>query len=311
METAPFYDDVAYGPKGGKAHWLTASDGVRIRVAHWPKAQAKGTVLIFPGRTEYAEKYGDAAREFGKRGYASIAIDWRGQGLADRLLPERALGHVIEFADYQKDIAAVMAHVKALDLPEPYYLVAHSMGGCIGLRALHEGLNVKAVAFSAPMWGLALANWLKPIAWTLPALATKVGKGDELAPGQSLDTYVLREDFDLNTLTCDKEMWERLQEQATTYPDLMLAGPTMHWLSEATREMDALHEMFSPDYPTVTFLGTSEAVVDPVRVRNRMSRWSEGKLEVLKGAEHEVMLELPTTRKRVFDTAVAHFEAHA
>ena len=307
MEVAPFYNDVAYGPKGGKAHWVTASDGVRIRVAHWPKANAKGTVLIFPGRTEYIEKYGDAAREFGKRGFASVAIDWRGQGLADRLLPDRNLGHVKAFSDYQTDITALMDHVKVLDLPQPYYLMAHSMGGCIGLRALHNGLDVKAAAFSAPMWGLGLAGWLRPFAWALPKIATRIGKGEELAPGQSLDTYVLREEFDLNTLTCDKGMWERLQEQASAHPDLTLGGPTLHWLAEATREMDALHEMLSPDYPTITFLGTSETVVDPVRVRNRMSRWSEGQLEVIKGAEHEVMLELPARRQHVFDLTAAHF----
>lgn len=310
MESAPFFDDVAYGPAGGEAHWVVASDGVRIRVAHWPAASAKGTVLIFPGRTEYIEKYGDAAKAFAARGFASLAVDWRGQGLADRLLSERALGHVGAFSDYQLDVAAVMAHAAALNLPKPYFVMAHSMGGCIALRALHEGLDVKAAAFSAPMWGLSLAAWLKPLAYMLPAVATRVGKGDTLAPGQSLDTYVLREDFELNTLTCDQPMWERLQEQARAYPDLSLGGPTLHWLSEANTEMDALHEMVSPNYPALTFLGTAEKIVDPERIRNRMSRWSEGKLEVLKGAEHEVMLELPATRKRVFDMADAHYSAH-
>jgi len=129
METAPFFEDIAFGPAGGAAHWLTTDDGARIRVGHWPFADAKGTVLMFPGRTEYIEKYGDAAREMQAHGYASVAIDWRGQGIADRFLPERRLGHVGTFADYQKDVRAVMDHVRALGLPEPYYLVAHSMGG--------------------------------------------------------------------------------------------------------------------------------------------------------------------------------------
>ena len=307
METAPFHADVAYGPDGGVAHWITAADGVRIRVGHWPMADAKGTVLIFPGRTEFLEKYGDAARELQARGYASVAIDWRGQGLADRLIPERRLGHVGTFADYQKDVNAVMAHIAALDLPRPFYLIGHSMGGCIGLRSLHEGLDVKAAMFSAPMWGLGLAAWLRPLAVTMPALAVRFGKGAMLAPGQTLETYVLREDFDLNTLTNDRPMWDRMLEQVTRHPDLALGGPTLHWLHQATREMDALHELPSPDYPCVTFLGTNESIVDPVRIRNRMSRWAEGRLVTLKGGEHEVMLELPHMRQQVFDTTAAHF----
>lgn len=310
METAPFHADVAYGPEGGVAHWLTTADGVRIRVAHWPLEGAKGTVLIFPGRTEYIEKYGDAAREFAARGYAAVAIDWRGQGLADRLAAERGLGHVGTFADYQLDVAAVMAHVAALELPRPYYLMAHSMGGCIGLRALHEGLDVAAVAFSAPMWGLSLAPWLKPFAHAVPFVANLLGRGETMSPGQELTTYVLREEFDLNTLTNDREMWERLQEQMRSYPDLSLGGPSLQWLHEANREMDALHEMLSPDYAALTFLGTSEDIVDPERIRNRMTRWPEGQLVTLKGGEHEVMLELPHMRQQVFDDTDAHFAAH-
>ncbi|MEO9862797.1 MAG: alpha/beta hydrolase, partial [Yoonia sp.] len=77
MDIAPFHDDVAYGPDGGAAHWVTTVDGLKIRVGHWTCADVKGTVLIFPGRTEYVEKYGDAAREFLEANYATVSIDWR------------------------------------------------------------------------------------------------------------------------------------------------------------------------------------------------------------------------------------------
>jgi len=53
-------------------------------VGHWTGQHVKGTVLLFPGRTEYIEKYGPAAADFLARGFATVVIDWRGQGLADR-----------------------------------------------------------------------------------------------------------------------------------------------------------------------------------------------------------------------------------
>ena len=86
MERAPLYHDIANGPEGGSAHWLSTSDGVRIRAGYWPEDDAKGTILIFPGRTEFVEKYGMTAKAFQTFGYASLAIDWRGQGIGSRLL---------------------------------------------------------------------------------------------------------------------------------------------------------------------------------------------------------------------------------
>ena len=91
---APFFRDIADGPGTGRAIWVHAEDGVRLRLGYWPLEGAKGTVLIMPGRTEYVEKYGRVARELAARGYAAVALDWRGQGLADRLGRVPSVGHV-------------------------------------------------------------------------------------------------------------------------------------------------------------------------------------------------------------------------
>ncbi|MEM9756932.1 MAG: alpha/beta hydrolase, partial [Pseudomonadota bacterium] len=103
LATAPLYEDVAEGPPGGAAYWLQAADGVRIRAAMWAEAGARGTILMFPGRTEYIEKYGRLAGDFRRAGYAMACIDWRGQGLADRAAAPRDLGHVGSFEEYQND----------------------------------------------------------------------------------------------------------------------------------------------------------------------------------------------------------------
>ena len=96
LTPAPFFEDVAGGPPGGAAWWLTTSDEKRIRVGLWPTnaEEPRGTVLLFPGRTEYIEKYGRTAQELAERGFATLAIDWRGQGLSDRMLDDPRIGHV-------------------------------------------------------------------------------------------------------------------------------------------------------------------------------------------------------------------------
>ena len=314
MESAPFYDDIADGPAGGSAHWLTASDGCRIRIGHWPAAAdspARGTVLLFPGRTEYIEKYGRAAADLAARGYATLAIDWRGQGLADRLLSDRRIGHVGRFTDYQKDVAAMVRAAEALDLPRPFHLLAHSMGGCIGLRALMERLPVASCAFTGPMWGIYIAPTTRPAAWVLSWSGARLGLGHHLAPGTKAETYVSTEPFADNTLTRDAEMFAYMQRQLAEYPDLALGGPSLRWLNEALRETARLARRAAPALPCVTFLGTNERIVDVPRIEARMAHWPQGALVPVQGGEHEVMMDTPETRKAVFDRMTAHFDAHA
>ena len=94
LSEAPLFTDVAPAPLAGTAYWTHASDGVRIRLGIFQPKDAKGTVLLFPGRTEYVEKYAPAAGDLAQRGFATIVVDWRGQGLADRLLDDKRIGHV-------------------------------------------------------------------------------------------------------------------------------------------------------------------------------------------------------------------------
>lgn len=309
MEQAPFFEEVAEAPAGAACVWLTAADGVRVRAAHW-RGGDRGTVLLFPGRTEYIEKYGPAAGEFARRGYAMATIDWRGQGIADRLIEDRAPGHVGRFRDYQLDVAALMDWVTAEDLPRPFFLVGHSMGGCIGLRAIHDGIPVSAVTFSAPMWGILMRSYLRPVAWGLSWLATVTGQGYRMVPSTSPLTYVLEADFEGNVLTRDREMFDFMRRQLTAHPDLAIGGPTLQWLYEALKETRALRLLPSPDLPCLTVLGAEERIVHAASIHDRMGRWPGSEFDLVGNAEHELMMEGPETRKKFYDRAAELFDAH-
>ncbi|RBO53345.1 alpha/beta hydrolase [Rhodovulum sp. BSW8] len=311
MDEAPLYADVAHGPEGGRAYWLRTEDGVRIRIGVWGREAPAGTVLLFSGRTEYAEKYGAAAAALQARGFATLAIDWRGQGLADRTLANRSLGHVARFADFQADVRAVRKAAEALGLPRPYHMLAHSMGGAIGLRALIEGLDVATAVFSAPMWGIRISAAIAPLAWALTGLAPRLGFGPVRVPGTGGTTYVLATPFETNDLTGDREMYEILRRQLTAHPDLSIAGPTLSWLGEALSEAAWLARQRSPAVPALTFLGGRERIVDPLAIRRRMADWPGGRLEVIEDGRHEMMMEPPAIRDRLFDLAAAHFRAQS
>ncbi|MEO0744937.1 MAG: alpha/beta hydrolase [Pseudomonadota bacterium] len=307
LQAAPLYTDIGASSAEGAAYWLTASDGVRIRIGVWGAQSSAGTVLLFCGRTEYVEKYAMIADELLQRGYATVVIDWRGQGLADRLLDNPNIGHVNDFADYQLDVAAVLDATRALSLPEPLYLLGHSMGGSIGLRALYEGLPVAAAAFSGPMWGIAMAPYLRPVAWGLGRAMPAAGLGNVIAPGTSQTHYVLASPFEDNTLTRDREMWTMMQDQLKAHPELALGGPSVTWLRKALDDTNALAARPSPDMPCITFMGDNERIVHVPRVHERMNNWPGSTLHIIENAEHEVMMEDAASRAWLFDTMAEAF----
>lgn len=301
LSPAPLFTDVHPGPDGGAAYWAETSDNKRIRLGHWPVEGAKGTVLLFPGRTEYIEKYGLTAAELAARGLATLAIDWRGQGLADRLLDDPRVGHVEAFSDYQKDVAAMLRAARTLSLPRPFFLLAHSMGGCIGLRAVMEGLPVKAAAFTGPMWGIRIAPHLRPMAGVLTHLMPHLGRGHLLPPGTKIDPYVTTEPFEDNMLTTDAQMYDMMRDQLAAHPELALGGPSFVWLREALAETKHLAERAAPSLPCVSWLGSNERIVDVPQIHARMDNWKGGRLEIVEGGEHEVLMETDTLRAGIFD----------
>lgn len=301
LAPAPFFTDVAPGPAGGSAHWAQTSDGKRIRVGHWPLDGAKGTVLLFPGRTEYIEKYGLTAAGLANIGLATLAIDWRGQGLADRLIDDPLVGHVEAFSDYQKDVAALLRVAREMHLPRPFFLLAHSMGGCIGLRAVMEGLPVQAAAFTGPMWGIYVKPHLRPMAAVLTRLMPRIGRGHDLPPGSTTEPYVLADPFEDNMLTNDQQMWDMMRDQLIAHPELSLGGPSYVWLREAMAETRHLALRAAPSLPALVFTGTNERIVSVPPIKARMENWKGGRLEWIKGGEHEVLMEGPALRDPVFE----------
>jgi lysophospholipase len=138
-----------------------------------------------------------------------------------------------------------------------------------------------------------------------------MGFGHRYAPGTSAESYVVTAPFEDNMLSTDPGMFAYMKDQALAHPELALGGPSLRWLHEALSETRELDRMASPATPTITFLGGNERIVDPTRVVARMERWPNGRLEMIDGAEHEVMMETPAIQARVFDQMAAFFAEHA
>lgn len=309
MEPHPvFHADLADGPPGGRAWTAAAEDGTRLRVATWD-AGSRGTVLIFPGRNEHVEKYGRVARDLARAGWSAAAIDWRGQGHSDRAPGMGDLGHVHAFPDYQKDVAAFLSTVRAAGLPEPFHLLAHSMGGAIGLRALHEGLPVAGAAFSAPMWGLQMAAYLRPIARGVTAVGRRAGLGRREVPTGPRESYLAVTPFAANALTTCPDTYAWMVAQARRDPRLALGRPTLQWLHAALADIRSLRRLPPPPVPVLVGIAGEETIVDNLAIRRLATPWPGARVESYPAARHELMMERAEIRTRFLAATESHFGA--
>ena len=299
MKDAALYEDIAQGPKSGAAYWVQSSDGIRLRIALWAeKSASNGTVFVFPGRAGYIERYGRISAALEKFGFASFVADWRGQGLSDRLTENLKVGHVLTYNDYQKDVAAIIDAAKQLDLPKPWFLMGTSMGACIGLRALTEGLDVAACAFNAPMWDIAMSRIQRLAVWPITWSAKTIGLSHLYAPGVTKEFEVLETSFENNDLTHDADMYDFWAQQARIAPELSIAGPSMGWVLESLKECKRLSKLGSPNLPCLTTYGDLDPVISKRAIEDRMKRWPGARTERIADAKHDVLSEVPLIRTK-------------
>jgi lysophospholipase len=300
LSEAPFNREVSEGPQNVEAFWAVAKDGVRLRLAHWRPVEApKGTIFLLQGRSENLEKYGRTDEKLVEAGYAIFAIDWRGQGLSDRLAEDRMLGHVARFADYQIDLAAMKEAADALDLAKPWFFLGHSLGACVGLRAVIDGFPVSACAFTSPLWDINLPQIKRLAAWPISWAAQAIGQAQRYAPGTRGESYVLTTPFDKNRLTHDPAMYSYYVRLSEQLEDQQIGGPSMGWLFQALKETRALAKLPSPATPCLVLCGSEDSVISTSAVQERMSHWPQGRLEMIDGARHDLLCESPGIRNRV------------
>src|SRR3569833_1419719 len=171
-------------PENGLAGVVKTPDGVSLRFGRWePPPGRKGTVVILQGRAEFIEKYFETVRELRARGFAVATFDWRGQGLSDRALCDRRKGYVRNFSQYAMDLDTIMEQVVLPDCPPPYFVLGHSMGGAIAIRACHDGRRwFDRVVLSAPMLALPPRRFAG-MAGPMARVMRMVGRGSAYVPG--------------------------------------------------------------------------------------------------------------------------------
>jgi lysophospholipase len=289
-------------PEGATCHDVITSDGVHLRALAVRHSKAKGTVIILNGRAEYVERYFETMHDLLQRGFAVIGFDWRGQGGSQRLLSNPLRGYVKSFADYDRDLAAIVGLAGRLDYPEPFYALAHSTGGNILLRALREKKWFKRAVIISPLLGLHLGPWPLSVARFLTFLAKILGLSWIYLPGYARGP-MRRNEFQDNPLTSDRGRWNRDMNTLEAHPELGLGGPTFGWLRAALNSVAALHHWpknKGPTCPVMIILAGKDRVVQNLAIHDFVGRVPGLALSTIAEAQHEILMENDAIRARFF-----------
>ena len=290
-QSAPFLNDVFEWPKGAITSYATTSDGIKIRTGVWAARNPIGTVFVFPGRADYLEKYGGLANTFLDKNLNVLAIDWRGQGLSERLLQDRNIGHIEDFKSYQNDVAVMINTAINAKLARPWIMFAHSMGGLIGLRSLHSKPIFQKAVITSPMWGIEMPPILKSGAPIIMSLISLLGKMETYAPTTNSETRILHEDYKSNKITNDIQNFTLLGRQVERYPELQIGGPSTAWVSAALAEIEFQIGNEPPSTPALCFLAEKDEIIDNLAVRTFCDRWDNCDLISMPEAKHDLSME--------------------
>lgn len=206
----------------------------------WEAANAKGTVIIVHGTGEHMGRYQWLAEQWNKQHFHVIVGDLPGNGNS----PGKK-GHVSSFQWYLDTVEKWYTEARKDRLP--IFLLGHSLGGLIVIRALMERkLEVAGVILSSPCLGL-----VNP-----PPLGKRVGAKlvHRVLPSVRADSGIK---FDL--VTRNEEIRKEYESD-----ELLVLRVSVRWYQEMRKAMKKSFEEIKqfPNIPLLLMQAGDDLVVD-------------------------------------------------
>jgi lysophospholipase len=284
-------------------------DGIHIRYKTFAcqSDACRGTVVLLGGRSEFIEKYWETVDDLQRRNFDVFAFDWRGQGLSDRMLPNRHKGYVASYDDYLADLNTFMDRYVKPKAKRPIIILAHSMGAHITLRYLHDYPDVvDRVILTSPLIDIAGPEWIKQFLKLVVGLMTALGFKTSYAT-RAMDFDPSKKHFRGNRLTRDRARFEDTINKISGNSDLAVGGVTFGWLAAMNASIRVvLEENYCQNIntPTMILSAGSDSIVSNKSQQLICRRMPNCRLITISDALHEMLIETDPVRKKIW----AYFE---
>lgn len=253
-------------------------------------------MTVLTGWSECFLKYADVIKTIYEQGFNVHTYDHQSQGLSGRWLAESQSTFIESFDDYVEDLLFFQTYVVGRGTtsdPEerlPAHLVAHSMGGLVGLIAMaKQPMLFSRAALSAPMirnkCGMKSLHYRYPLPQQLAYYITRLMHYLNFGAMHSIGFNLERPEdpLKLGVTTTDIDHlhdWQLLRQR---YPHIMSTCVTNDWTLHAIRAQKTFHTMFRR-------VRTNTLVINAENdrfVHNRAIR------EFVKKAPNAVLLQAP------------------
>lgn len=287
-----------------RVDYLKTHDNFDIRYGIWTadrqtESAGKHSIVFLNGRAEFMEKHEETIHELNQKGFDVCSMDWRGQGLSSRMLPERHKGYVRSYGDYLEDLHRFISQIVRLHTRGSVFLLAHSLGAHIALRYVHDHPGVvEKLLLVSPMIDIVTTPFPKWLVHCLVKTMARCGFQNRYAPG-SENYLISREKFENNRLTSDPSRFMDDKRAIWANPDLALGGVTYGWL-DAT--IDSIGILNHPGYvdritePVQMILAGLDQIVSINAARNLSNAMTNSAYIILPTARHEILKEMDAIR---------------
>lgn len=299
-------------PTSSAYDFMATADEKTLRYGIWysPQKERKGTVLLLNGRTEFMEKYSETIQELNHEGFNVYSFDWRGQGLSSRMLENRHKGFIDDYHVYLSDLHLIVTKIVKSETVHPLIIIAHSMGGHIALRFMHDHPDaVDMAVLTSPMIDIFGSSLSRGFVKFIAQIAIKTGFSHSYTFGSGDYT---EETFKGNELTSDPVRFEDAKNAITKNPNLALGGPTYGWLSATLKSTDIL---IQPGFaakittPILMVVAGRDKIVSIKAQKRICTMLPNCQLKEISDARHEILKETDAVRSifwREFNRFIYH-----
>ncbi|MBD1380218.1 alpha/beta hydrolase [Metabacillus arenae] len=247
----------------------------------WKADNPKGVIVIIHGAAEHHGRYKWLVEMWRCAGYHVVMGDLPGQGTSTR-----RRGHIDAFDEYIVVVNEWLKDAFSYDLP--VFVLGHSMGGLIAIRALQEKHHkIAGVLLSSPCLGVAYK----------PNKAMEIlSRGlNVVAP-----TFKVDSKLSIQLATRNKAVWE-VDENDSLY----VTKVSVRWYRELLGAMEQAHMQIGkfPDIPLLVMQGGEDKIVDKSAVKKWFNKVdiSEKSFKEWPTCYHEIFNE--PEQEQVFRTA--------